>query len=35
MTQAFDDLMLIFIEYATADAFDLVPGHSYFLLSRG
>jgi 5-methylcytosine-specific restriction enzyme B len=35
MTQAFDDLMLIFVEYATADAFDLVPGHSYFLLSPG
>ena len=35
MTQAFDDLMLIFVEYATSDAFDLVPGHSYFLLSPG
>jgi 5-methylcytosine-specific restriction protein B len=31
MQQAFKDLISIFIEHATDDAFPLVPGHSYFL----
>ena len=31
MRQAFKDLVSIFIEHATDDAFPLVPGHSYFL----
>jgi 5-methylcytosine-specific restriction protein B len=31
MKQAFKDLVSIFIEHATEDAFPLVPGHSYFL----
>ena len=31
MQQAFVDLISIFIEHATGDAFALVPGHSYFL----
>jgi 5-methylcytosine-specific restriction protein B len=31
--QAFRDLVSIFIEHATDDAFPLVPGHSYFLES--
>ena len=31
MKQAFQDLVSIFIEHATEDAFPLVPGHSYFL----
>ncbi|HEX5478564.1 MAG TPA: AAA family ATPase [Dehalococcoidia bacterium] len=35
MAKAFRDLMLIFIEHARGDAFDLVPGHSYFLVQTG
>jgi 5-methylcytosine-specific restriction protein B len=31
MQQAFKDLVSIFVEHATEDAFSLVPGHSYFL----
>jgi 5-methylcytosine-specific restriction protein B len=31
MQQAFKDLISIFVEHATDDAFPLVPGHSYFL----
>jgi len=31
MQQAFKDLVSIFIDHATDDAFPLVPGHSYFL----
>lgn len=31
MNKAFDDLVSIFVEYASNDAFALVPGHSYFL----
>jgi 5-methylcytosine-specific restriction protein B len=31
MQQAFKDLLSIFVEHATDDAFPLVPGHSYFL----
>ena len=31
MQQAFRDLVSIFIEHASEDAFNLVPGHSYFL----
>lgn len=31
MQQAFKDLVSIFVEHATDDAFALVPGHSYFL----
>jgi 5-methylcytosine-specific restriction enzyme B len=33
MQQAFKDLVSIFVEHATDDAFPLVPGHSYFLQS--
>jgi 5-methylcytosine-specific restriction enzyme B len=33
MQQAFQDLVSIFVEHATDDAFPLVPGHSYFLES--
>jgi 5-methylcytosine-specific restriction enzyme B len=33
MQQAFKDLVSIFVEHATDDAFPLVPGHSYFLES--
>jgi 5-methylcytosine-specific restriction enzyme B len=33
MQQAFKDLVSIFVEHATEDAFPLVPGHSYFLES--
>ncbi len=33
MQRAFQDVVSIFIEHATADAFPLVPGHSYFLES--
>ncbi len=29
--QAFQQLLSIFVDYATEDALDLVPGHSYFL----
>lgn len=35
MTEAFARLLLIFIEHARGDAFNLVPGHSYFLRSTG
>ena len=31
MQQAFKELVSIFVEHATDDAFPLVPGHSYFL----
>ena len=31
MVEAFRDLLEIFVEYAGTDAFDLLPGHSYFL----
>ena len=31
MQQAFKDLVSIFVEHSTDDAFPLVPGHSYFL----
>jgi 5-methylcytosine-specific restriction protein B len=31
MEEAFVNLTSIFVEHATRDAFDLVPGHSYFL----
>ena len=31
MQQVFKDLVSIFVEHATDDAFPLVPGHSYFL----
>jgi 5-methylcytosine-specific restriction enzyme B len=31
MTEAFRDLVSIFVEHAGDDAFPLVPGHSYFL----
>jgi len=33
MQQAFIELVSIFVEHASDDAFDLVPGHSYFLES--
>jgi 5-methylcytosine-specific restriction protein B len=33
MQQAFKDLVSVFVEHATEDAFPLVPGHSYFLES--
>jgi len=31
MEKAFVDLTTIFVEHANRDAFDLVPGHSYYL----
>ena len=31
MLSAFDRLAAIFIDWATEDAFALLPGHSYFL----
>jgi 5-methylcytosine-specific restriction protein B len=31
MEKAFKDLTSIFVEHASPDAFDLVPGHSYYL----
>ncbi len=31
MVEAFDRLMSIFLEHATDDAFNLLPGHAYFL----
>jgi 5-methylcytosine-specific restriction protein B len=31
MQQAFQDLLSIFIEYASDDALNLMPGHAYFL----
>jgi 5-methylcytosine-specific restriction protein B len=33
MQRAFRDLVSIFVEHASDDAFSLVPGHSYFLES--
>jgi 5-methylcytosine-specific restriction protein B len=33
MQTAFRDLVSIFVEHASEDAFNLVPGHSYFLES--
>jgi 5-methylcytosine-specific restriction protein B len=35
MREAFEKLLVIFIEHAREDAFDLVPGHSYFLPTDG
>ena len=34
MKQAFQSLLTIFVDHATEDAMDLVPGHSYFLESN-
>lgn len=34
MKQAFQRLLSIFVDHATEDAMDLVPGHSYFLESN-
>ncbi|HXE11321.1 MAG TPA: AAA family ATPase [Bryobacteraceae bacterium] len=34
MQEAFKNLVSIFVEHATDDAFPLVPGHSYFLESN-
>lgn len=31
MQQAFHDLLMIFLEHASDDAFTLMPGHAYFL----
>jgi 5-methylcytosine-specific restriction protein B len=31
MQQAFQELLAIFIEYASDDALNLMPGHAYFL----
>ena len=31
MARAFEDLLAIFVDHANDDAFELVPGHSYFL----
>jgi 5-methylcytosine-specific restriction protein B len=31
MQQAFKDLVSVFVDHAAEDAFNLVPGHSYFL----
>ena len=31
MQKAFRGILSIFIEYASADSFSLIPGHSYFL----
>jgi 5-methylcytosine-specific restriction protein B len=31
MQHAFREIISIFVEHATDDAFNLVPGHSYFL----
>jgi 5-methylcytosine-specific restriction enzyme B len=31
MQRAFRDILSTFVEHATDDAFNLVPGHSYFL----
>ena len=31
MRKAFEKLISIFVEHATDDAFNLIPGHSYFL----
>ncbi len=31
MLQAFSDLLDIFVEHASDESFDLVPGHSYFM----
>jgi 5-methylcytosine-specific restriction protein B len=33
MQIAFRNLLSIFVEHATPDAFPLIPGHSYFLES--
>jgi len=35
MTDAFRELERIFIEHASGETFDLVPGHSYFLIKDG
>jgi 5-methylcytosine-specific restriction protein B len=32
MQEAFQRLLSLFVEYATPDAFNLMPGHSYFLV---
>jgi 5-methylcytosine-specific restriction protein B len=34
MKEAFQQLLTIFVDHATEDAMDLVPGHSYFLESN-
>jgi 5-methylcytosine-specific restriction protein B len=34
MQKAYRDLLSIFVEHATDDAFQLIPGHSYFLESN-
>ena len=31
MQKAFRDILSIFVEYAGEDAFQLIPGHAYFL----
>jgi 5-methylcytosine-specific restriction protein B len=31
MQKAFQDLLTVFVEHASDEAFDLLPGHSYFL----
>lgn len=31
LAQAFEDLLMLFVEHATDDALSLVPGHAYFL----
>ena len=31
MQRAYKEILSIFIEYASDDAFNLVPGHAYFL----
>jgi 5-methylcytosine-specific restriction enzyme B len=35
MQRAFQDLVSIFVEHASDDSFDLMPGHSYFLETDG
>ncbi len=35
LTELFNDLLEIFIDHATEEAFALVPGHSYFLYPPG
>jgi 5-methylcytosine-specific restriction protein B len=33
MQKAYRDILSIFVEYASDDAFQLIPGHAYFLES--
>lgn len=35
LAQAFEDLLMLFVEHATDDALSLVPGHAYFLGTDG